>query len=478
MQEPFQALILNASELYEHAQYKECVEYINTHLQTLGEDRLALEKAYCLQAQAYYRLEQYDEAIVSALHILESDPNHEEAYYWLGNIYFSIGFNKMAEDAYKKAIAFSPNKEHYYLNLAAVYKVQNETNEAIRLYQKVIELNPKSTKAYRNISACFKYDSLHHEHHAKILDLLITPSISEEEKMECYFALGKLYHDCNAFQKAFIYMQAANALRAQIAPFDLVEFSKKIDNIIHYFKAAQNNFLLSEAKGENLIFIIGIPRSGKSLVQRILVETKEAVGLGEIGIFEKILKKSEQIFGEKVKATENINLIDKEMIEHIGNEYLLEVKRRAFGDDRLIVDATSTNYQYIGLIAKLFPSAKFIYCHRHPLDHILQIYFKYFSEGNGFSYDLIKLTYFYLDYQRLMNFWEENIVMQMITINYEELIRRPKEQIQRMCDFVELPVPRSLPKLYYREIGLWKYYDAYLDLVKHILKKNGFKFEF
>lgn len=478
MQDSFQALIFNASKLYKRAQYKECIEYINTHLQALGEDRLALGKAYCIQAQAYYRLERYDEAIIAALHALENNPNDEEAYYWLGNIYHDIGFYKMSEDAYKKAIALSPDKEHYYLNLAAVYKMQNKKNEAIKLYQKIIELNPQNTKAYRNMSACFKYDSLYHEHHAKILDLLITPSLSEEEKMECYFVLGKIHHDCNDFQKAFIYMQAANALRAQMAPFDVVRFSKKIDSIMHYFKNAQNNLLLSEAKGENLIFIIGLPRAGKSLIEQILVETKEAVGLGEIGVFDKLLKKSEKIIDKKLAAKEEIDLIDKEMTDFITHEYLAEVKRRAFGDNQFIIDTTPTNYQHIGLIAKIFPDAKFICCHRHPLDHILQIYFKYFAEGNGFSYDLIKLTYFYVDYHRLMNFWKKNIVMQMLEINYEELIRRPREQIQRVCKFVELPTPRAEPKLYYREIGLWKYYDSYLGLVKRILKKSGFKFEF
>lgn len=469
--------ISNARELYKAAQYEDCVEYIKTHLQRLGEDRLTLGKAYCLQAQAYYRLENYDESILSALHALEINPNNEDAYYWLGNIYREIGFYKMAESAYEKAISLSPNKEQYYLNLASVYKIQNKMNEAIAHYQKILEFNPRSTKAYRNISVCFRYDSLYHDHHAKVLDLLTTPFITEEEKMECYFTLGKLYHDCNQFQKAFVFMQAANAIQAHMVPFDSATFSQKIDSIIESFGETQENFFLPRVGGEKLVFVIGIPRSGKSLIEQILVETKDVAGLGEIGVFEKILKKAEQEINKKVEAKEEVNQIDKEIIRFITDEYLSEVKRRAFGDNHVIVDTTPTNYQHIGLIATVFPGAKFIYCHRHPLDHILQIYFKYFSQGNGFSYDLIKLAYFYVDYQRLMNFWKKNIVMQMVDVNYEELIKHPKEHVQRICDFVDLSVPQSLPKLYHREIGGWKHYDAYLGLVKMILKKNGLSFD-
>jgi hypothetical protein len=205
------------------------------------------------------------------------------------------------------------------------------------------------------------------------------------------------------------------------------------------------------------------------------VETKGALGLGEIALFERILKKAKLKLDQKLQEKIDVDQIDHDISHYIKEEYLREIKRRSFADNRLIIDSTPSNYQHVGLIVKLFPSAKLIYCHRDPLDHILQVYFKYFAEGNGYSYDLLKLTHFYVDYCRLIAFWKKNMVTQMMEVNYEDLIKTPKDTIVKICQFVEVNVPQPLPKLHHREIGLWKNYNLYFEIVKMILKKNGFQ---
>jgi hypothetical protein len=472
----FEDYILSARKLYKAAQYNNCIEYIDIHIQKLAENRPLLGIAHCLQAQSHYRLENFDKAMISALRALEVNPKNEDAYYWLGNIYRELGFYQMAESAYKRAISLYPNEEFYYLNLASVNKMQNKLNDAIYHYGKMLEINPKSTKAYRNMSVCFKYDSIHHEHHAKIMDLLCEPNITDEEKMECYFTLGKIYQDCNQFHQAFYFLQAANALRAVMVPFSSSRYSKKIDDIINNFDLGKIKSPTFGEDGEHLVFVIGIPRSGKSLIERLLVSSDQAAGLGEVAVFERIIKKVSKSLKIKSFYGEDPLALDRELIQLMAQEYLADTKRRSFAQAKIIVDTTPTNYQHLGLIARLFPKAKIIYCTRHPLDHILQIYFKYFAEGNGFSYDLVKLTHFYLDYNRLMSFWKDNAILQMIEVNYEELVKHPQDASQRICEFVGITPSDKRDDFHRHEVGLWKNYDNYLEVVKAIFKKHEFPF--
>lgn len=475
--DPPEARLSNARKLYKAAQYTECVQYIDRHLPQWGNDRAQLSQVYCLQAQAYFRLGDYDKAMVCALRALEVDEKSKHAHYWLGNIYRELGFYRMAEEAYLRAIKLYPEEEYYYLNLASVYKVQNKLDQAILSYQNMLRVNPKSTKAYRNMSVCFKYDTIYHEHHEKILQLMLNPDINNEQKMECYFTLGKMYLDCEHYEEAYHFLQMANALRAQMVPFDLKAHKQKMEEIRKNFQLAQGRVLSDEGKGRSLVFVVGIPRSGKTLIERILVESGAVIGLGELGAFEKIMRKTKKLASEKIKSSDRhvvqAQLLDKEMTHYMAEQYLAEVKRRSFGENKIIVDTTPTNYQHIGLISRLFPEAKIIHCKRHPLDHILQIYFKYFAEGNGFSYDLVTLTHFYLEYRQLMSFWKENTVMPLLEINYDELVIRPRPNVAKICEFVGVSPPAIWGEIHVHESGLWRYYERYLEVVKAILKSRA-----
>ncbi len=336
--------------------------------------------------------------------------------------------------------------------------------------------------AYRNMGLCFTYQTVECEDKKNILDLLASPNISREDVMHGHFALGKIFQDCKSYRQAFYHYQEANAIYANRHSFKVNEYIGYVDYFINlldkqFYK--KYNFIASTSTQP--IFVIGMSRAGKTLVEHILAKQQNVYNADEVAAFEKIAKKTVGNYDVKQYLNKIISTYDIDIAQTLASEYLNILNRNVDPDAKHIIDTTPTNFLFLGLIHHLFPNAKIIHCTRQPLDHCLQIYFKCFGQGNDYSYSLAKLAHYYLQYRRLMKHWQETLNIPMLEVNYEDLVLYSEQTAENIFNYLELPIEKDLlviqdqdkKPLSTQEIGQWKHYDEYLELLKLILMKGG-----
>jgi tetratricopeptide (TPR) repeat protein len=413
---------------------------------------------------------------------IELNPHDEHHYFNLANAYSELDMVDEEISVYKNAIIQFPNNTSFLLNLAFIYSSQRKHLLALDCYRKMIEIDPQNTMAYRNLGLCFTYQSTENEDKKRIMELLAQPDVSREDVMHGHFALGKMYQDCKQYEEAFFHYQEANAIHANRHSFKVRQYIEYVDYFINTFN--HKFFKEHSFAGSPLsvpVFIIGLPRAGKTLVEHILSRHPLIQNKDELAGFERIAKKSLGQFDVKGYIAQNIKQFDKAFAEKVANEYLQLLHQNVKPNKLHIIDTTPTNFLFLGFAAMLFPNAKFIHCTRDPIDHCLSIYFKCFGKGNDYSYNLAKLGHYYLQYRRVMKHWQKTLKLKMLEIKYEDLIQYPDKTSRKIFSHVNMASDMTNfnatdldeKPLTNHEIGYWKHYARHLELLQEILQKGG-----
>ena len=240
-------------------------------------------------------------------------------------------------------------------------------------------------------------------------------------------ALGKAHDDLGLYDEAFSYYRKANQEIAGQVRFDATIQPERIEVI----KAAFPQPLLCPDRSpgaEIPIFVVGMSRAGKTLVESLLAQHPAVIAAGErrewTQALDRVLKKS----GIADPFPDCLGSLTAAQIREVGEQYLDELRRRRhLPGGRFYVNTLPGNYRYLGLIFRAFPSVKVIYCERQPLDQCLSIYFRIFTDGHEYSYDQQTLAAYYLNYQEMMNHWLRLYGERILTVQYETLVRDPLE---------------------------------------------------
>ena len=452
-----------------------------------------------------------DEAVKALSRAVALRPNDASLHYNLGNVLRERGSLSGAADAYRKALELRPDLHTARNSLGNVLTGMGKLEQAMQCYEAVLAEVPGSLDALcgkvRVLDKQGRFDealelvSSHMEakvphaamaatfaemaHHVSGEDkatdwlehLLAKGGWSPKEALRLYFALGKLHDRAGRYDEAFAQYRAAHALYA--VDFDIEEFSQLVDALIDVFsRNALDSSPGSGLQDDTPIFIVGMPRSGTTLVEQILASHPRIGGGGErddIAVFVQSLAEGG---GEPYPA--GVRALSPDRLREFAGGYLKRL-RSVSPQARYVTDKMPHNFLHLGLIQLLFPKARVIHCVRDPRDTCLSCYFQNFSGYHPYVHDLATLGRYYCEYQRLMRHWESVVNLPLMRVRYEDLIANQEKVTRELIDFCGLEWDDACLRfhanrrttttssydqvrqpLYSRSIGRWKHYQHHL----------------
>jgi len=377
-------------------------------------------------------LGQREAAIESYEWAISYKVDYAQAYLNLG-ILFSKFDPIKAVDYYKKAIVIDPNHDAAYFNLASTYRHLGLKNEAIVAYEKVIEIKPDYADAHKNLSALKKYNK-NDSQILKMESLLSKRDLNESDKIILNFALAKVNEDLGNDDDFFKFLNKGNKLRKKELNYTFNKDKNLILKIKEAFKVSLHQVKKSPNKKSTLkpIFIVGMPRSGTSLVEQIISSHNKVYGAGELEFLGKIMASGLKEF------IDNKNSFTEKTIVSIREQYLNSLSSLS-ASESFITDKMPLNFRFVGFILSAFPEAKIIHLNRDPMATCWSIYKHYFkSNGNGYAHNYKDLAAYYFLYKDLMVFWNNLYPDKIYDISYEELTINQEDETRKLLKYCEL----------------------------------------
>jgi len=431
--------------------------------------------AYNNLGNALNELGQNKAAIASYKSALIHKPDYAQAHLNLAVLFSKFNPTK-AIDYYKKAIEIKPNYYAAYFNLASMYRHLGLKNKAIESYEKAIDIKPDYADAHKNLSAMKKY--IKKDYQVVQMELLLTNrGLSQSDQISLNFALAKVNEDLCNEGDFFKFLNRGNKLRKKELNYTFNKDKALILKIKDIFKTSLHQVKKSPIKETTLkpIFIVGMPRSGTSLVEQIISSHNKVHGAGELEYLAKI------IAPEIKESIGNENFFTEKIILSIRSQYLKSLSNIDVSE-KYITDKMPLNFRFIGFILSAFPEAKIIHLNRDARATCWSIYKHYFkSNGNGYAHNFKDLAAYFTIYKDLMAFWHDLYPNKIYDICYEDLTNNQEEETKNLLEFCELKWDKNClnfhtnvravkttsalqvrQKMYQGSSEAWKKYEDYL----------------
>jgi len=318
---------------------------------------------------------------------------------------------------YQRAVALQPDNPEYLYALSAAEIATGDLEAAESHLTDVIRLNPHDYDAYRN-RATLKKQTRDDNHIREIEALLATGTKTPVGEVQLCYALAKEYEDLGDDEQSFTWLQRGAEKRRSLLDYRVEGDVAALARLRRVFNSELMN---SGAKGcddVGPVFVMGLPRSGTTLVDRILSSHPDVASLGEINDFAYALMHT---IGNRADKLELIDLSTQIDFAKLGRRYVDSIRR--YGrQEKFLIDKTPLNYLYIGLIKLALPNARIVHIERNPMDSCYGMYRSLFRAGYPFSYDLADLGKYYLAYRQLMAHWHDVVPGGIHSVRYEELV--------------------------------------------------------
>ena len=394
----------------------------------------------------YKNLKKFEHAEKTFKEALNLNPNFINALVNLGSVNFELNRYEDAIELYNKALNLNDNVPMAHYNLGLVYQSLGNFDKSKFHFKELLKNNPTITAADKIMSRYTRYTHDLDEHLESMEKKLIDLKLTDTEKINLLFALGKAYEDLKDYKKSFNYLKEGNFLKKKISKYD-------IEKDIFFFQELKSFFGNIDFRKDNkieaqkqIVFIVGMPRSGTSLVEQILSSHSKVYGAGELSYIEDIVKK--EFFKENKLITNKLEQInDINFLTKLSNQYNSSINDYKY-EEKIVTDKAPLNFRYIGLIKLILPNSKIIHCSRSPKDNCLSLYKNFFDENLNFSYDQNDLSKFYKEYTDLMNFWNKSIPQFIHNIKYENLISDSENEIKNLLSFCNLDWERNCLEFY------------------------------
>ena len=377
--------------------------------------------------------------------IIKTQPDFYFAYNNMGNVLKDLCKLDEAKIYYQKCIKINPNYIEAYIGLGKIFLDLNKLDKSTAVFKQALKLKPENGELHRRLSQVVKYEQT--SSHVKDMEKIISSGdVTHIQQMHLSFALGKAYEDMKSYDKAFLHWKKGNFLKRK-----QIKYSTKYQaRLVKTIKENFTNDLFEKFKNygnrdNTLIFIVGMPRSGTTLVQQIISSHPKVFGVGESNQFSN--KINECFFKENGFLKENLYNFDPINFSKIGEEYIKNI-RQLSADTKHILVKDLLNFTWLGFIKLIFPNAKIVHCVRNPMDTCVSLFKNYFVGGVDFSYDLIELGEYYNFYRDIMLFWNNILPNYYVNIFYEELINDPKKQIEKLLNVCNLEWNESCMQFY------------------------------
>ena len=358
-----------------------------------------------------------------------------DAHNNLGSAFLRINKLNDAIKSYKKAIALKPDFAVANNNLGIAYLRTGDPKLASKFFENAITITPGYATAHHNLSGVKVYKEKDKQV-SLIESLLIENNLSQKERIYLNFALAKAYEDLGNHEELFKHLNEGNRIRKKEMSNSIADSEEHNELIKLFFNSNNiNNIKLTcrDSLPIRPIFIVGMPRSGTSLVEQIISSHHEVYGAGEVNNFHNIIMP----IIEKHAVNENYNLKNDEFAL-IRKQYSNSLER-FYANEKVITDKWILNFKTIGFILSAFPESKIVHLKRDARATCWSIYKHYFSdEGNRWAYDYQDLARFYKSYVGLMDYWHNLFPGKIYDISYEDLTSNQEKETRNLLKYCDL----------------------------------------
>jgi tetratricopeptide (TPR) repeat protein len=380
---------------------------------------------------------QYSQAESIYLEILKAEPDQPDANHLLGLVRMEQERDEEAVGLMEKALELYPTAAHFHHNIAGLYRRMGLLVEAEARFREAIRLKADYGEAYQGLAEMIKFkagDPLIRE----VDEQLKRKDLDQGLQSYFHFAAGKILDDIGQYRDAFAHYAQGNKLANR--KFDSNQFRSLVKDIIYVSSPSRATRVEGSGNQSEIpTFIVGMPRSGTTLVEQILASHSSVFGAGELNDMKFIAASSRRLSQFKVDYPNTIPGLQNTDYTTLAAEYLKRVQ--ALVDDQSvtrIVDKHPLNFQFIGLIFSMFPNARIIHTVRNPLDTCLSCFFQNFTKGQDYSFKLSALAHFYNDYRRLMEHWESVYPGRIHSVKYEDILSDQENETRRVLEFLGL----------------------------------------
>ena len=387
-------------------------------------------QAYFNLGNLYYDLNKIEDALSCYEQSLKFNPNFAEAYFKIGISLNTI--NKLDEALvnYEKAIDLKSNYFEVYNNIGIIFQKKGKIQQAEENYNKAIKLNPYFTEAFFNLSRIKTFVS-EDENLKQLQNIYLNKDLNDNNRIYLNFSLAKIYEDLKKFKNSFDHYVEGNSICKKVIGYNIKEDIDLFNQIKDTYPSIKKNSFNYEKKPNeiNPIFIIGMPRSGTSLVEQIVSSHSEVSGAGELNFVRN--------FGDYLAR--GISEINNDTLLNFRNRYLDKLKHYSFGNS-FIIDKMPLNFKYLGLLKIVFPEAKIIHTVRNAAATCWGNYQQLFANKEiiRFCYDLDDISSYFNLYKDLMIFWNNEFKDKIYNLNYDELTLNQEMETKNLIKYLGL----------------------------------------
>ena len=429
-------------------------------------------------AQCFSLMGQHDEAVKEFEAVLQQNPDDTASRMRMGDVLREQGKTDAAVTAYREAGERGDDKAELLTRTGIVLQQAGRFEEAESHFGSALEGDAGFAPALLNLSRQRQFTAADPllGRMAGILD----EGLREDWRRQIEFALARAYDQIGDSDRAFGLLQSANRSMAASAPYDPAPFAKLVEGLVENCGHAWRAGLASHSPDDRPVIVVGMPRSGVSLVDALLCRHPQAKRTSDPGLIEQVA--GEVCGGGRLTSGFGSKLSAVAPEEAMRLQARMTASLDAEGDVQRVVTARPGYYIHLGLIALMAPGARVIHCRRDPVDTCLSIYFQDYQQGHQYSYDLEQTAVTYLAYRQLMDHWLNIGVLPTHEVDYESLVTAPEEEIRRMLSFLGLewdaqcldPSVDSGPirsgalwdvrqPIHQRSLRRWERYEEHLD---------------
>ncbi|MGJ8680264.1 tetratricopeptide repeat-containing sulfotransferase family protein [Paraglaciecola sp.] len=452
---------------------------------------------YAFHARALSLVNRYPEAESAVQEALKLGTDNPMVNDTLAVVLSRLGEHKKAVPLFNKAIKQQPNNPSFYYNLAASLKFTGEFEQAQAAYEKVIELKPNYYQAHSALAE-LQVATKEQNNLVRLKAELDKVANNVDGKLHLCHAMAKEFECLHEYNQALHILKRGNAAKKNQLGYDIEQdkmlFTAMKQLFDHEFAAQQ----VSDCQSTQPIFVLGMPRSGTTLVDRILSSHSNVISVGESQNFGVELKKlaktpSRQVLDlETIQATKNIDFTE------LSKRYLKSTQPTPStnaSQTSHFVDKMPLNFLYIGLIKKALPNAKIIILDRHPMDVCLSNFRTLFAVNfsyYNYAYDLKDSGQYFALFKDLMKFWQSIYGDSLLEVSYEKLVEKPEQEIRKILSYCNLDWQESCLNFHEnpasvstassvqvrqpmnsKSIGRWQKYGNELDELQQYLTEVG-----
>ncbi|MCH8302708.1 MAG: sulfotransferase [Proteobacteria bacterium] len=428
-------------------------------------------------------IKKFMDAIAAFDKVTKLDPKSAEGWSGLGNAYGRAMYPEKAVKAYERAIEISGDVPSTLSSYAWELKTIGDQDAALTAYRRAIKAKPRFGSAYWSM-ANLKIFHFTDEEIEVMLQQVEREDLTEIEDIHFRFALGKAMEDKKDYERAWHFYDTGNQRQRMTVEYEPTEMEKRQNIVKEVFDAE----LLQQRAGvgydvRDPVFVVGLPRSGSTLVEQILASHSQVEGTSELLVLRRITESIGRYRTDGIRYPEGVRDLRDKDLRAYGKEYIEECQRHRITEKPRFTDKLPNNFPMMGFAHLILPNATIINARRHPFDTCLGAYKQLFGQGQNFTYDMLDLAHYYQQYDAMMKHWHAVLPGKILDVHYEETVTDLEGQVRRILEHCGLPFEENCLRFYETEravktasseqvrqpiyssaLGKWRRYEKHLDI--------------